>query len=271
MEVDIPYDYSADVQLDVVSHFNQTGLVSPPHPICLDEALAPVAEEALARIAARLDILRPSACDVVAEEMARCEPEGHRCSSRMSGRATVTSLTAPSRTRRATEATTPLGCSAGLLPRIVGQAKKRQAGELGRGPDSSSVIHRDGDGGDLEDPRGRRLPHASPTRTRAADEEEELRRDRPRRTARLVEKELKLRLPIQDDAHAEALDALFGPFPDTHRVVAGALTCQVWLRPGGGLRWPAHRLNRSDPRRSDRRARAGQATVSPEPLSRVPR
>jgi len=130
-EADIRLDYRAEINLDVVRHFDENGkLVSPWHPIALDEALAPVAEEALDRIAAKLAGLEPGVHHVLTEEW----PERNlKVSVDLHN---VASSTGDEPARVVSSGMgfggyEPVGMLARLMPPITSKAKKRQAGERG--------------------------------------------------------------------------------------------------------------------------------------------
>jgi len=131
METDIPLDYQAEVKLGCASDFDESGrLVSPWHPCDLDEALAPVAEEALQRVAAKVAVLVPATRGLIVEEW----PERNL-------RLTVelldigTSLgDEPTRSvsyGQSYGGYEPTAMLARLMKPIIDKAKKRQAGERG--------------------------------------------------------------------------------------------------------------------------------------------
>jgi hypothetical protein len=130
-DADIRFDYQADVKLDVVSDFDDAGrLVSPWHPIDLDEVLAPIANEALERIAATLGALTPTAREVVIGEW----PERNLKITVEFKDVRVSSGNEPARavsTGKGYGGYEPVGMLARLMSPIVAKAKKRQAGERG--------------------------------------------------------------------------------------------------------------------------------------------
>jgi hypothetical protein len=128
-EADIPLDYGAEVKLGVISDFDEDGrVVTPWHPIALEDALAPVAADALAAIAAKLASLQPSPHDVLVREWAESNLK-------------VTVEFTDVRRRRGDEPVRsvanskgyggydPFGMLGRLIPPIINKAKKRQAGE----------------------------------------------------------------------------------------------------------------------------------------------
>src|SRR5579884_3234140 len=121
----------ADIRLDVVSDFDDTGkLVSPWHPLDLEEALSPVATEALERIAAKVDALEPGACQVLTEEW----PDRNLKVSVELHDVEPSTDDEPARLVSSSKGFggyEPVGMLARLMPAIVSKAKKRQAGDRG--------------------------------------------------------------------------------------------------------------------------------------------
>lgn len=131
MEADIPLDYQADVKLSCASDFDESGrLVSPWHPCDLDEALAPVAEDAVQRVAAKVAGLAPAARELIVEEW----PERNlRLTVELSDIRTSTG-DEPARSVSCGQSYggyEPTGMLARLMKPIIDKAKKRQAGERG--------------------------------------------------------------------------------------------------------------------------------------------
>jgi hypothetical protein len=61
LEADVQLDFRSSVDLRLLSDFSPDGqLISPPHPIDLDDALAPVVDDALARLADALSTAAPT-------------------------------------------------------------------------------------------------------------------------------------------------------------------------------------------------------------------
>jgi hypothetical protein len=128
-EADIRLDYSADVNLGVISDFNGSGrLVSPWHPIDLEEALAPVADEALERVAAKVAALAPVSHELIVEEW----PERNlKLTVELTG-VRVSAGDEPDRlvsNGKSFGGYEPVGMLARLMPPIVAKANKRQAGK----------------------------------------------------------------------------------------------------------------------------------------------
>jgi hypothetical protein len=131
METDVRLDYHADVKLECISDFDAAGrLVSPWHPIDLDEALAPVAEEALRRVAAALAALEPAQKRTLIEQW----PERNLNLVVELGEVRPSGSDEPMRSVHCGKSYggyEPVGMLARLMKPIVAKAKKRQAGERG--------------------------------------------------------------------------------------------------------------------------------------------
>ncbi len=131
MEADIRLDYQADVKLGCVSDFDESGrLVSPWHPCDLDDALAPVAEEALERVAAKVAVLAPAARELIVEKWPK---RNLRLTVELSDiRTSVGDEPARSVSYgQSYGGYEPVGMLARLMKAIINKAKKRQAGERG--------------------------------------------------------------------------------------------------------------------------------------------
>jgi hypothetical protein len=128
-EADIPLDYGAEVKLGVISDFDADGrLVSPWHPIALEDALAPVAPDALAAIAEKLGSLQPSPHDALVLEWAESNLKvmvEFASARRRRGHEPVRSVT----NSKGYGGYDRVGMLARLIPPIINKAKKRQAGE----------------------------------------------------------------------------------------------------------------------------------------------
>jgi hypothetical protein len=131
METDVRLDYHADVKLKCLSDFDAAGrLVSPWHPVDLDEALAPVAEEALGRVAAAFAVLEPAQKRTLVEEW----PERNLKLVVELEDVRATDGDEPARSvycGKSYGGYEPVGMLARLMEPIVAKAKKRQAGERG--------------------------------------------------------------------------------------------------------------------------------------------
>lgn len=130
-EADIRFDYDASINLDVIDPFDKDGrLVSPWHPIDLDDALEPVVDDALARIAAKLEEIAPAANAEIVEEWPKRNLK-------ILVELTDVRVSVGDEPDRGIGAGKgyggyePVGMLARLMPPIVAKAKKRQAGERG--------------------------------------------------------------------------------------------------------------------------------------------
>ena len=133
-EADIRLDYGAEIGLDVIDHFDAMGrLVSPWHPNELDEALAPVVDEALERIAAKLAVLAPGANELVVDEWAErnLKITIEFTDIRLSSGDEPDRLVINGKCYGGYE---PIGMLARLMAPIIGKAKKQQAAERGSVP-----------------------------------------------------------------------------------------------------------------------------------------
>lgn len=131
MEADIRFDYDAEIELGVIHPFDEARrLVSPWHPIDLNNALAPVIDDALGRIAAKLEAIEPAAnCEIV-----EVWPERNLKIVVELVNVRVSTGDEPDRTvgnGMGYGGYEPVGMLARLMPPIVAKAKKRQAGERG--------------------------------------------------------------------------------------------------------------------------------------------
>lgn len=131
METDVRLNYHANVQLECVSDFGAAGrLVSSWHPIDLDEALAPVAEEALRRVAAALAAVEPAQKRTIVEQW----PERNLKLVVELVDVRASDGDEPARSvycGKSYGGYEPVGMLARLMKTIVAKAKKRQAGERG--------------------------------------------------------------------------------------------------------------------------------------------
>ena len=131
MEADIALDYQADVKLGCVSDFDESGrLASPWHPCDLDEALAPIAEDALQRVAAKVAVLAPAARELIVEEW----PERNL---RLTVNLSYVRTSVGDEPARSVSygqsygGYEPTGMLARMTKPIIDKAKKQQAGERG--------------------------------------------------------------------------------------------------------------------------------------------
>jgi hypothetical protein len=131
IETDVRLDYHADVKLECASDFDAAGrLVSPWHPIDLDDALRPMAEEALGRVAAALAVLEPAQERTLVEQWPErnlklvVEFEDVRTSGGSEPARSV-------HCGKSYGGYEPVGMLARLMKPIVAKAKNRQAGERG--------------------------------------------------------------------------------------------------------------------------------------------
>jgi hypothetical protein len=138
-DTDVSLDYHADINLDVISDFDENGrLVSPWHPIELDEALAPVAEEALEMVAAKVAALTPATRE---ESIVEEWPERNL---KLTVEITdIRESTGEEPARSVSNGKSyggyePTGMLSRLMKPIIGKAKKRQAG--GRGEHARVLV-----------------------------------------------------------------------------------------------------------------------------------
>jgi hypothetical protein len=128
-EVDIPFDYGVEIKLDVIDQFDKSGrLVSPWHPIELNEALAPVADEALSRIASKLASVGPATHEHILEQWPdrNLKVELQITDIRPSTGDEPDRWVSNGKNYGGYE---PMGMFARLMPPIISKAKKRQAGD----------------------------------------------------------------------------------------------------------------------------------------------
>jgi hypothetical protein len=128
MEADIRLDYRAEVKIGCFSYFDNWGqLLSPWHPIDLDEALETIALEATERVAENLVSLAPTARALMVEEW---PVRNVKLTVELSD---VRESEGDEPNRRVVNTQSfggydPIGMLARLMKPIVAKAKKRQAG-----------------------------------------------------------------------------------------------------------------------------------------------
>lgn len=127
-EADIRLDYEVEINLRLVSDFDEDGrLISPPHPIALDEALGLVGDELVERLAARLSPVSPAAEVRLDEEWpdanlrVECELRRVALSSEQEPRRRIV-------VGKSFGGYEPVGMLRRLMKPIIGKAKERQAG-----------------------------------------------------------------------------------------------------------------------------------------------